>query len=187
MWAALRRALLTVAGTGLQLSSHGARALELIPPVRSAPRQFELSGQWKVQTGTKWDEGAGTEQNRAAACQTVASAPGPTGKRQEHLDAIVSFAGASQRRRLFRELDNLTIMWATGDLPEECRFLLNTQLMFLKKEKDPTSKQFDDDEWKRSLTQAKEVTIDIPEDRVTYEQQEADPRKVQPIQIGEFF
>ena len=42
-------------------------------------------------------------------------------------------------RRLFRELDILTIKWATGDLPEECRFLLNTHTMFLKKEKDPTS------------------------------------------------
>ena len=73
-------------------------------------------------------------------------APGPTGERQEHLDVIISFAGASQRRRLFRELDILAIKWATGDLPEECRF---TQLMFLKKEKDPTSMQFDDGEWIR--------------------------------------
>ena len=72
------------------------------------------------------------------------SALGPTGE-QEHLDAIVSFAGAGQKRRLFRDLDILTIKWATGDLPEECRFLLNTQLMFLKKEKDPTSKQFDNE------------------------------------------
>ena len=39
------------------------------------------------------------------------SAPGPTGERQEHLDAIVSFAGADQRGRLFRELDILTIKW----------------------------------------------------------------------------
>ena len=53
------------------------------------------------------------------------SAPGAAGERQEHLDAIVSFAGAGQRRRLFRGLDILTIKWATGDLPEECRFLLN--------------------------------------------------------------
>ena len=30
------------------------------------------------------------------------SAPGPTGERQEHLDAVISFAGAGQRRRLFR-------------------------------------------------------------------------------------
>ena len=30
------------------------------------------------------------------------SVPRPTGERQEHLDAIVSFAGAGQRRRLFR-------------------------------------------------------------------------------------
>ena len=44
--------------------------------------------------------------------------------------------------------------------------------MFLKKEKDPTSKQFDDDEWVRSPTEAQEVTTDIPEDSVTFEQQE---------------
>ena len=88
------------------------------------------------------------EQNRyrfGAVCQTVA---------YEHLDAVVSFAGAGQRRRQFRGLGILTIKWATGDLQEECRFLLNTQLMFLKKEKDPTSKQLDDDEWIRSLTEA---------------------------------
>ena len=61
------------------------------------------------------------------------SAPGPTGERQEHLDAVISFAGAGQRRRLFRGLDNVTIKWAVGDLAEDCRFLLYTQLMFLKK------------------------------------------------------
>ena len=73
-----------------------------------------------------------------------------------------------------------------GDLPKECRFLLNTQLMFLKKEKEPTSKQFDDDEWIRSLTEALEVTTDIPEDSVTYDQQDVDPKRVRPIQMGEF-
>ena len=55
--------------------------------------------------------------------------------------------------RFFRGLDILTIYWATGDLPEECRFLLNTQLMLWKKEKEPTSKQFDDDQWIRSTSQ----------------------------------
>ena len=104
------------------------------------------------------------------------SAPGPAGERQEHLDAIVSFAGAGQRRRLFRGLDILTVKWATGDLPEECRFLVNTQLMFLKEEKDPTSKQFDD-EWIRSLMEAQEVTTDVLEDSVTYEQQEVDSQE----------
>ena len=102
-------------------------------------------------------------------------APGPTGERQEHLDAIVSFAEAGQRRSLFREHDILAIKWATGDLPEECRFLLHTQLMFLKKEKDPTSKQFDDDEWILSLTEAQEVTT---------EQQEVDSQKVRPHSNG---
>ena len=69
---------------------------------------------------------------------------------------------------------------------EECRFLLNTQLMFLMKEKDPTSKQFDDDGWIRSLTEAQEATTDVPEDCVTYDQQDVDPKRVRPIQVGEF-
>ena len=95
------------------------------------------------------------------------SAPGPTGERQEHLDAIVSFAGAGQRRCLFRGLDVLTIKWA---------FARNTQLMFLKKEKDPTTMQVDDDEWIRSLTEVARVTLTSAEDA----------KKVRPIQMGEF-
>ena len=146
--------------------------MELIPPVRSVPMR---------------DEGAGSKQNRYRSLPHVKlspmSAPGPSGERHEHLDSVVSFAGAGQRRRLFRGLDILTILWATGGLPEECRFLLNTQLTFLKKKKDPTTKQFDDDEWIRSLTEAQEVTTDIPEDSVTYDQQDVDPKKVRPIQM----
>ena len=69
---------------------------------------------------------------------------------------------------------------------EERRFLVNTQLMLLKKEKDPTSKQFDDDEWIRSLTEAQEVTTDVPEDSVMYDQQDVVPEKVRPIQMEEF-
>ena len=46
----------------------------------------------------------------------------------------------------------LTVEWATGDLREECRFLLNTQLLFFKMEKEPTTKMCDDHEWIRSLT-----------------------------------
>ena len=107
------------------------------------------------------------------------SALGPTGEWQEHLDAIVSFAGAGLRRRLFQGLDIFTIKWAMGDLPGECRFLLNTQLMFLKK--DPTSKQFDDDEWIRSLTEEQEVTTDITADSVTYDQHDVDTKKVDPF------
>ena len=44
-------ALLIVAETGLQLSSPGARALELIPPVLNTPRRRELPG---AVEGTKW-------------------------------------------------------------------------------------------------------------------------------------
>ena len=73
-----------------------------------------------------------------------------------------------QRRRLSRGLDILTnLRGQSVILPEECRFLLNTQLMFLKKEKDPTRKLCDDEEWIRSLTEAQEITADIPEESVT--------------------
>ena len=123
------------------------------------------------------------KQNRccvAAPRHIVANECPSFGERQEHLDAIVSFAGAGQKGRLFRCLDILTIKWATGDL------LLDARLMFLKTEKDPTSKQFDDDEWIRSLTEAQQVSTDVPEDSVTYDQQDVDPEKVRPIQMGEF-
>ena len=70
------------------------------------------------------------------------STPSPTGERQEHLDAIISFAGAGQERRLFRFLDILSVKLATGEVSEECRSQLNTQLTFLKKEKRPHFKKF---------------------------------------------
>ena len=47
----LRRAQRTVAGTGLQHSSRGARALELVPPVRSVPMRPESP--W-VEGATNW-------------------------------------------------------------------------------------------------------------------------------------
>ena len=38
----------------------------------------------------------------------------------------------------------------------------------------------------RSLADAHEVTIDVPEDSVIHDQQVVDPKKVRPIQMGEF-
>ena len=48
--------------------------------------------------------------------------------------------------------------------------------------KDPTSKQFDDDEWVRSLTEAQEISADVPEDSVINDQQAVDPKKVWPFE-----
>ena len=36
--------------------------------------------------------------------------------------------------------------------------------MFLKKERCPTGKWFDNDEWIRSLTEGQEITADVPEE-----------------------
>ena len=157
-------ALLIVGETGLQPSSHGDRALGLIRLPRKVSRRRGLLG---VVEGTREQ---GRSRTGLASLPHVKLAPmsalGPSGERQEHFDALVSFAGARQKRRLFRGLDFVTTKWATGDLPEECRFFFNTQLMFLKKEKDTISKQFGDDEWIRSLTEARETTSDVPEDSV---------------------
>ena len=38
----------------------------------------------------------------------------------------------------------------------------------------------------RSWTEAQEITADIPEDSVMYDQQEVDPKKLRPIQMMEF-
>ena len=46
---------------------------------------------------------------------------------------------------------------------------------------DPTSKQFDDYEWIRSLTEAQEITADVPEDSVLHDQQAVDPKKIGPF------
>ena len=159
-------------------------APELIPPVRNVPWRRVLLGE-VVQGRARCYEGTRAKQNRycvAPARETGAhECTGP----QEHLDAVISFAGAGQRRRLFRGLDVLTIKWAIGDLPEECRFLVNTQLMFLKTDQYPTTKLFDDDEWIRSLTEAQKITADVSEDSVKCVQHAVDPKKVRPIQTEE--
>ena len=64
--------------------------------------------------------------------------------------------------------------------------MLITHLMFLKKENDLATKICDDDEWIRTLTEAQEITADIPEERVAYDQSEVDPEKVRPIQMERF-
>ena len=121
--------------------------VESVDAVRSA------WGCGRCKLGAERDEGAGTEQNRhrfAAPRQVVANECSWFHWRSE---------GTPGRHCLLRRSwaeearVPVAIKWATGDLPEECRFLLNTQLIFLKKEKDPTTKQFDDDEWIRSLTE----------------------------------
>ena len=112
-------------------------------------------------------------------------------------------SGPTQRRRLVRALDELTVRWATNTLPATCRWLLNTQVLFLRKSREPTAKQFDDEEWLREMRNS-EWFQDVAEEEVDAygEELEADGDvpmeadggtegqrrdvKVRPIQIGEF-
>ena len=80
---------------------------------------------------------------------------------------------ASSRRRLFKAIDDLTVKWAIGELPEECRWLLNTQAMFLQKAREPECKLSDDEEWLAVLSQndfleenLDGATGDVPESMV---------------------
>ena len=70
----------------------------------------------QVQRSEKCFERTRPQQNGcsvASACQTGAhECPWAMGERQEHLDAVVAFVGAGQRRRMFRVLDILTVKWA---------------------------------------------------------------------------
>ena len=98
--------------TGLQSSFREARALELIPPVWSAEaaRNAWGGGRYTAARSPMWEQGR--SKTGIASLPHVKLAPmsasGPTGERQTHLDAIISSAGAGQRRRLFRGLDVLT-------------------------------------------------------------------------------
>ena len=107
--------------------------MELTPPMQSA------EAAWVAWSGGRYKAARGAMSEQGRSETGIASLPhvklaamsalGPTGERQEHLDAVVSFACAGQRRRLFRGLDILTRL---ANFPEECRLLLSTHLMFLK-------------------------------------------------------
>ena len=102
------------------------------------------------------------------------SAAGPTGDRQEHLDDVMSSAGASQKRRLTRCLDEVTVRWATNTLPLTFRWTLNTLAIFLRKDREPTCKHFDDEEWLRAATEGNlEWMSDVPAADVVGEGREA--------------
>ena len=110
----------------------GVLAAALIPPARNVPRLRVLHGEEAGKNSQRCDESKAAAKQALRRSRTSKLAP----TRQEHLDAIVSFAGVGQRRRLFRGLGIIPNKWAIFDLLEECRFFLNTQLMFLNKEKD---------------------------------------------------
>jgi len=122
------------------------------------------------------------------------SAPGPSGERQEHLDDIMGSAGFRHKRRLRRVLDELTVLLAVGQLPPTCRWILNTQLLFLSKAKDPHDKLFDQESW---LEEHQHIVAglnqDIPEALVTDDGRAtpdpnpaATPKAPRPIQMGEW-
>ena len=64
-------------------------------------------------------------------------------------------------------IDVLTVRWATGDLPEHCKFLLNTIDVPAKKTR-TYGNNVDDDEWIRLLAAAEDVRVDVPETNAVY-------------------
>jgi hypothetical protein len=183
-------------------SIRGVAALSSSEEITSA--QTTSWGQGDFRTAKKEMKDFRKEHDGVAALPNVRLPPlcasGPSGERQEHLDDIVKFAGASHRKRLFRAIETLTIRWAIGDLPETCKWLLNTQVMFLRKDREPQCKHFDDLEWlapepaEQEDDGATSELDDVLESAVTdaAPAEPADgvtddsPVKVRPIQMGEF-
>ena len=64
------------------------------------------------------------------------SAPGPSGERAEDLEDIMNSTCVGAKRKMRRALDKLTVRWAQGSLPATCRWLLNTRVLFLRKDRD---------------------------------------------------
>ena len=56
-----------------------------------------------------------------------------------------------------------------------------------RKKEDATSKSLDSDEWIRSQTEAQEISADVSEDSVMYDQQAIDLKKGPALSIGSFF
>ena len=82
------------------------------------------------------------------------SVAGPTGERQVHLDAIVAFAGARRRRRMFEVLDVLTVNWATGRCTRRMSIHAQHAIRVLEERKRTHHKMVEVGEWIRSLTEA---------------------------------
>ena len=57
--------------------------------------------------------------------------PGPTGERQEHPDAIISFAGFGQRSRLFGDTTSSELS-GQSDVPEDLPIALQHAVHVLK-------------------------------------------------------
>ena len=62
------------------------------------------------------------------------TAPGPTGERPEHLELALSEAGYRSRKRLLKALDVLTAQWAVGGITDHAAWMLDTQLIWLRKQ-----------------------------------------------------
>ena len=179
----------------IQTSSRGAAALSTTAEQLHARSLAWGGGEFQAARAAMRD--ACKQRSGFASLPVVKIPPkcatGPSGERQEHIDDIVKFAGISVRKRLFCALDKLTIQWSRGGLPDTCRWLLNTQALFLIKQCEPECKQFDDIEWLRESESNNEISDDsnILEEAVSDSippvgMDTESPIKVRPIQMGEF-
>eukprot|EP00971_Amphidinium_carterae_P263010 5218179-Amphidinium_carterae.1 len=106
------------------------------------------------------------------------------------LDDCLEVASFAIRRRFHRALDKLTALWATGNLPPTCAWMLDTQLLWLQKGSDLANRWNDDDAWLQVLDKAETWQLDVP-DAVARPAPSGPPglpapKKVRPIQMGEF-
>ena len=69
---------------------------------------------------------------------------GAFGRQARDLDDILKSYGFAGKREFMRAFDELTVRWAAGTVPDACRWFLNTQLLFLRKDVEGKNNDFYD-------------------------------------------
>ena len=153
-----------------------------------------------------WGEGdekaarvAMEEANRQQSPKTVGlptvrmnpnTAPGVSGERVAHWQACLNAPDQATRQRFRRVVDRITVLYATGQLPDSFQWLYNTKVIFLDKATQQKNEAFEAEDWIVSdgIRVPKQLTgqVNGAAGQLSPQEKEALQRKkVRPIQMGE--
>ncbi len=88
--------------------------------------------------------------------------PGPTGDTYEHLLDCLACSEFGPRKRLRKALEQLTVLWMVGGLPDSARWMLDTYLFWASKEKQGVDLEDEDSAWLIEADAASEEPSDCP-------------------------
>ena len=75
------------------------------------------------------------------------TAPGVSGERVAHWQACLNAPDQATRQRFRRVVDRITVLYATGQLPDSFQWLYNTKVIFLDKATQQKNEAFEAEDW----------------------------------------